>query len=95
MDRDIKETLMDEGSKVTVLDWWDVLGLESDMAVFEAKRLDIVDGDGVILSNRANRVLLRPSGTGRIKAESVASNNEPSWGPQELRHTFTDHTFAA
>ena len=55
VDRDIGDMLGDSDDGVTVLEWWDMLGLESDMTVRETRRLGVVCDDGVHLNERANR----------------------------------------
>jgi hypothetical protein len=55
VDRDIKEALSDMSKVVHFLDWWDLVGLDSDTTVKEVKRLGIIDSDGVHLTARACR----------------------------------------
>ncbi len=63
VDKDIVEMLMDRNRTVTKVDWWELLGTERDMTVWETKEMNIVDRDGVNLNNRANRCAFL-SGTG-------------------------------
>jgi hypothetical protein len=37
------------------LEWWDILGLDSDKTVNDVKRMRLVEDDGVHLTSRANR----------------------------------------
>jgi hypothetical protein len=55
VDRDIKEAMGDMSKVVHFLDWWDLVGLDSDTTVKEVKRLGIIDSDGVHLTSRACR----------------------------------------
>jgi hypothetical protein len=55
VDRDVVETLRDIQKKVRILEWWDVLGLDSDKTIHDVKRMRLIEGDGVHLSVRANR----------------------------------------
>jgi hypothetical protein len=55
VDRDIVDTLRDMDKKIRILEWWDILGLDSDKTVGEVKRMRLVEGDGVHLTVRANR----------------------------------------
>jgi hypothetical protein len=56
IDRDIRELVVDMGQRVSVLDWWDMLGLDGDMTAKEVKRLRVIGQDGVHLTARANKV---------------------------------------
>jgi hypothetical protein len=56
IDRDIKEMVIDMGQKISVMDWWDMLGMEGDMTAKEVKRLRVIGTDGVHLTSRANKV---------------------------------------
>ncbi len=48
--------MLDDGVEgVTVLDWWDILGLDGDVKIEDIVKMKIIDNDGVHLSNRANR----------------------------------------
>jgi hypothetical protein len=55
VDKDIVEMLTDNDEGVSVLEWWDVLGLDRDMTVRETESMKIVGSDGVHLTDRANR----------------------------------------
>jgi hypothetical protein len=55
VDKDIVEMLTDNDEGVSVLEWWDILGLERDMTVRETENMKIVGPDGVHLTDRANR----------------------------------------
>jgi hypothetical protein len=55
VDRDIREMLEDGVDGVTVVDWWDILGLDGDVKLDEIANMRIIYSDGVHLSNRANR----------------------------------------
>jgi hypothetical protein len=55
VDRDIREMLEDGVDGVTVVDWWDILGLDGDAKLDKIANMRIIDSDGVHLSNRANR----------------------------------------
>jgi hypothetical protein len=55
VDRDVVETQRDTSKKVRILEWWDILGLDSDKTINEVKRMRLIEGDGVHLSVRANR----------------------------------------
>jgi hypothetical protein len=50
VDREVKDLLTDCDDFVTVLDWWDMLGLDKDMTVEETRNLGILDKDGVHLN---------------------------------------------
>ncbi len=61
IDHDIRELVMDMGQRVSVLDWWDMLGLDGDMTAKEVKQLlllllVVIGLDGVHLTTRANKV---------------------------------------
>jgi hypothetical protein len=56
IDRDIKKLVLDMGQRVSVFDWWDMLGLDGDMSAKEVKRLRGIGQDGVHLTARANKV---------------------------------------
>jgi hypothetical protein len=55
VDREVKDMLVEGEDYVTVLDWWDVIGLDRDMTVEETRALGILDRDGVHLNSRACR----------------------------------------
>ncbi len=55
VDRDVKEVVMEGGRNVRILEWWDLLGLESDTTVTNIRRMGIIDTDGVHLTARACR----------------------------------------
>jgi hypothetical protein len=55
VDKDIIEMLMDNDEGVSVIEWWDVLGFDSDMTVKETLGMKIVGSDGVHLTDRANK----------------------------------------
>jgi hypothetical protein len=55
VDRDIVDTPRDMGKDVRILEWWDILGLDSDKTISKVKRMRLVEGDGVHLSVRVNR----------------------------------------
>jgi hypothetical protein len=55
VDRDIREMLEDGVDGVTVVDWWDILGLDGDVKLEEIVNMRLIDSDGVHLSSRANR----------------------------------------
>jgi hypothetical protein len=55
VDREVKDLLTDCDDFVTVLDWWDMLGLDKDMTVEETRNLGILDKDRVHLNARACR----------------------------------------
>ncbi len=55
IDRDIVDTLRDMDKNIRILKWWDILGLDSDKTVGEVKRMQLVEGDRVHLTVRANR----------------------------------------
>jgi hypothetical protein len=50
VDREVKDMLTDNEDFVTVMDWWDILGLDGDMTVDETRKLGILDKDGVHLN---------------------------------------------
>ncbi len=50
VDRDIVDTPRDMGKNVRILEWWDILGLDSDKTISKVKRMRLVEGDGVHLS---------------------------------------------
>ncbi len=37
------------------MEWWDILGLDSDKTATDVKRMRLVEDDGVHLTSRANR----------------------------------------
>jgi hypothetical protein len=55
VDRDIREMLEDGMDGVTVVDWWDILGLDGDVKLGDIANMKLIDSDGVHLSTRANR----------------------------------------
>jgi hypothetical protein len=55
VDRDIVDTLRDADRRIRILEWWDILGLDSDKTVNDVKRMRLVEDDGVHLTSRANR----------------------------------------
>jgi hypothetical protein len=55
VDRDVIEMLHDWGKDVKVVQWWDLLGLDTDKNVNEVRALRVIEGDGVHLTARANR----------------------------------------
>jgi hypothetical protein len=55
VDRDVKEVVMEGGRNVRILEWWDLLGLDSDTTVTNIRRMGIIDTDGVHLTARACR----------------------------------------
>ncbi len=55
MDRDIVDTLRDVDRRIKILEWWDILGLDSDKPAMDVKRMRLVEDDGVHLTSRANR----------------------------------------
>jgi hypothetical protein len=56
IDQDVKEIVTDLGQRISVMEWWDMLGLEGEMSVKEVKRLRVVGMDGVHLTPRTNKV---------------------------------------
>jgi hypothetical protein len=75
VDKDIIELLMDNDEGVSVIEWWDVLGFDSDMTVRETLGMRIVGPDGVHLTDRANKcaassLCIRFSGEGERWMES-------------------------
>jgi hypothetical protein len=54
VDRDIVDTLRDADRRIRILEWWDILGLDSDKTVTDVKRMRLVEDDGVHLTSRAN-----------------------------------------
>jgi hypothetical protein len=75
VDKDIIELLMDNDEGVSVIEWWDVLGFDSDMTVRETLGMRIVGPDGVHLTDRANKcaassLCIRFSGEGEKWMES-------------------------
>jgi hypothetical protein len=55
VDKDIVDMLGDGDDGVNVIEWWDVLGFETDMTVRETFEMRVVGTDGVHLTDRANR----------------------------------------
>jgi hypothetical protein len=55
VDRDIVDTLRDVDRRIRILEWWDILGLDSDKTATDVKRMRLVEDDGVHLTSRANR----------------------------------------
>jgi hypothetical protein len=55
VDRDVMEMLQDLDKDIKVLQWWDLLGLDRDQNVTEVRALRVLEGDGVHLTERANR----------------------------------------
>jgi hypothetical protein len=55
VDRDVTEMLHDWDKDIKVLQWWDLLGLDTDKSVNEVRALRVIEGDGVHLTARANR----------------------------------------
>jgi hypothetical protein len=55
VDRDIVDTLRDTDRRIRILEWWDILGLDSDKPAMDVKRMRLVEDDGVHLTSRANR----------------------------------------
>ncbi len=47
--------LADGDDYITVLDWWDIIGLDRDMTVEETRAPGIMDKDGVHLNSQACR----------------------------------------
>ena len=56
VDRDVRESLREVDGMVTVMEWWDLLGLAGDTTAREVQRMGIIGKDGVHLSVKANRV---------------------------------------
>jgi hypothetical protein len=55
VDRDVKEVISEGKRNISFLEWWDLLGLDGDVAVTDIRRMGIVDNDGVHLTARACR----------------------------------------
>ncbi len=55
VDKDIVDMLEDGDDGVNVIEWWDVLGFETDMTVRETFEMRVVGSDGVHRTDRANR----------------------------------------
>jgi hypothetical protein len=55
VDRDVIEMFHDLEQDVKVVQWWDLLGLDQDKTVGEVRALRVIEGDGVHLTERANR----------------------------------------
>jgi hypothetical protein len=55
VDREVKDMFTDNEDFVTVMDWWEILGLDRDMTVEEIRKMGILDKDGVHLNTRACR----------------------------------------
>jgi hypothetical protein len=47
--------LRDIDRRIRILEWWDILGLDSDKTATDVKRMRLVEDDGVHLTSRANR----------------------------------------
>jgi hypothetical protein len=60
VDRDIVDTLRDADRRIRILEWWDILGLDSDKPAMDVKRMRLVEDDGVHLTSRAKDVLPFP-----------------------------------
>jgi hypothetical protein len=59
--------LGDSDDYVTLLDWWDVLGLEKDITVLETRAPGIMDRDGYTEMPVFSDVLLFPCVTGTLE----------------------------
>jgi hypothetical protein len=55
MDKDIVEGIREQDRLASVIQWWEVLGMEKDMTVEKTRRISVVDKDGVHLTSKANR----------------------------------------
>ncbi len=55
VDKDIVVMLEDGDNGVNMIEWWDVLGFDSDMTVKETVRMKVVGEDRVHLTTSANR----------------------------------------
>ncbi len=55
VDRDVIEMLHDWDKDVKVVQWWDLLGLDTDKNVNEVRALRVIEGVAVHLTARANR----------------------------------------
>ncbi len=67
---------------MTVVTWWDLLGLEKDMACKELRQWGVVDGDGAHLTERANRTAAVPLChrlPGAMKSGAVEPVKRPRW----------------
>ncbi len=53
---DITDMLLENGGLVAVLNWWGLLGLEKYMPCSKMRQENAVDGDGVHLTDKANRI---------------------------------------
>ncbi len=55
MDKDIVEGIREQYRTASVLQWWEVIGMDKDMTVEETRHMGVVDRDGEHLTPKANR----------------------------------------
>jgi hypothetical protein len=55
IDKDIVDGIREQDRTVSILQWWEVIGMDKDMRVEETRDMRVVDSDGVHLTSKANR----------------------------------------
>ncbi len=55
-DKDIVEGIMEQDRLASIIQWWEVLGMEKDMTVEDSRCAGVVDKDSVHLTSKTNRI---------------------------------------
>jgi hypothetical protein len=54
VDKDIVDGIREQDGMASIMQWWEVIGLERDMTAEETSDMRVVDHDGVHLTSKAN-----------------------------------------
>jgi hypothetical protein len=54
VDKDIVDGIREQDRTASILQWWEVIGLDKDMTAEETRDMRVVDSDGVHLTPKAN-----------------------------------------
>jgi hypothetical protein len=55
IDKDIVDGIREQDRTASILQWWEVIGMDKDMTVEETRDMRVVDSDWVHLTSKANR----------------------------------------
>ncbi len=76
MDKDIVEGIREQDRLASIIQWWEVFGMEKDMTVEETRHVGVVDKNGVHLMSKANRNAAVLICDGMLKLEGVNVDGE-------------------
>jgi hypothetical protein len=54
VDKDIVDGIREQDRTASIMQWWEVIGLDKDMTAEETSDMKVVDHDGVHLTSKAN-----------------------------------------